>query len=371
MKVAIIHDWLEKKGGAEKVLEELFYIYPKADLFVIVDFMKDKEKKFLKKIKIKKSFIQYLPFSKIFFRYYFFLMPIAIRLFNLSKYDLIISSSHSYAKNIVKRKNQKHICYCHTPIRYAHVMMENYIVDYGFKNKFLRFFLSQLLLLISKWDIKSNLNVDYFISNSTYIQKRILKIYKRNSEVIHPPIDTKKFSFKKKKDNFYMTASRLVPYKKVDLIVKAFNKMPSRKLIVIGDGPQLNKIKKLALSNINIIGWVNDNYLIKLMKSSKAFIFAPLEDFGIVPVEAQSCGTPVIAYGKGGVTDTIIVKPLSRKTGIFFKYQKTKSIIKSVELFEKINKNIDALNCRKNAKNFSRNIFRQKMKKFIKAKVLD
>lgn len=370
-KIAIIHDWLEKKGGAEKVLEDLLLIYPNCDLFLLADFMKKKDRKFLKNHKIKYSFIQYLPFAKKIFRFYFVLMPLALKLLDFNKYDIIISNSHSFAKNIIKNKKQIHISYCHTPVRYAHVMMDEYIKDYyGIKNFFLKNLLKVILNMIKTWDINSNKNVDHFIANSEYLKKRIKKIYNRTSTVIHPPVDTDKFILKKYKKNFYLTASRLVPYKKIDIIIKAFNKLPQQTLHVIGDGPKLKEYKNLANSNIKVTGWADQKELIKNMQESKCFIFAPLEDFGIVPVEAQSCGTPVIAYGKGGALDTVVNYPKKNATGIFFKKQTPNSIIKSIRLFEKNLHYFKPINSKNNSLKFSRKNFRIKFKKFIDSKIM-
>ena len=371
-KIAIIHDWLEKKGGAEKVLEDLLLIYPNSDLFLLADFMKKKDRKFLKNRKIKYSFIQYLPFAKKIFRFYFVLMPLALRFLDFNNYDIIISNSHSFAKNIIKNKKQIHISYCHTPVRYAHVMMNEYIKDYyGIKNFFLKNLLKIILNMIKTWDINSNKNVDHFIANSEYLKKRIKKIYNRTSTVIHPPVDTDKFIFKIKKKNFYLTASRLVPYKKIDIIIKAFNKLPQHSLHVIGDGPKLKEYKNLANSNIKVTGWADQKELIKNMQNSKCFIFAALEDFGIVPVEAQSCGTPVIAYGKGGALDTVVNYPKKKATGIFFKKQTPNSIIKSINLFEKNYRCFKFIHSKNNSLKFSRKSFRNKFKAFIDSKTIN
>jgi len=364
INIVVLHDWLDKFAGAEKVLEQILKIYPKVDLFTIVDHMEKKDRKFLKDIKIKKSFIQYLPFSKKLFRYYFFLFPFAVRFFNLNKYNVIISSSHSFIKNIKKRKDQLHICYCHTPMRYAHVMMKQYIENYGFKNFFIRNSLKIALTLIGKWDIVCSKNVDFFVANSNFIKRRIKKYYKKDSVVIAPPVDTNKFAFKKYKRDFYLTASRLVPYKKIDLVIKTFNNLPNKTLYVIGSGPQIDNYVKLAKPNVKILGWTSDNDLVKYMQNAKAFIFAPLEDFGIIPVEAQSCGTPVIAFGKGGVMDTIIDYPKNKATGIFFKKQNISLLNKSILKFEKNYKKFNPSFCRNNSKKFSEEKFFKKFKEY-------
>ena len=259
-KIAVLHDWLDKKAGAENVLEQILKIYPNADLFTLVDFMSQNERKFLSGHKITTSFIQKLPFAKKKFRLYFFFFPIAILFFKLKNYDLIISSSHSFVKNIFRNKNfQKHICYCHTPIRYCYDMKKEYLDDYS-KSMFVRFILSLTLSLISFWDRKMSSNVDHFISNSKHIQKRIKSIYYRYSMPIYPSINYKKYSnVNLNKKGYYVAASRFVPYKKIDLVIKVFNELPKKKLVIIGDGERFEEYKKLAENNnIKFLGWVSE-----------------------------------------------------------------------------------------------------------------
>ena len=327
--------------------------------------MSKKDRSFLNKTKIIKSFVQYLPFSKDHFRKFIFFFPFAVKMFDLKKYDIIISSSHSFAKNITKNRNQIHICYCHTPIRYCHVMMDEYLREYKIRNILLKFILKFFLIILGKWDIKNSKNVDYFVANSSYIKTRIKKFYKRESTIIHPPVDTDNFSLKTNKKDFYLATSRLVPYKKIDLVIKAFNKIKNKKLYVAGSGPQLNNYKKLAKNNVNVIGWVNNKILVELMQNSKALIFPPLEDFGIVPLEAQSCGTPVIAYGKGGSIDTVINFPHRKNTGIFFRKQKVNEIIKSIKIFENNINKFNSKICRSHAKKFTNYLFRKKFKQYL------
>jgi len=370
MKVAIIHDWLEKKGGGEKVLEEIIKIFPNAELFVIADFMiNKKDRQFLKKIKIKKSFIHYLPFSKNHFRKYIFFMPLAVKLFNLKKYNLIISSSSSFAKNINKSKNQLHICYCHTPSRYAHFMLDEYLKDYKIKNFLTKYILRKFLSIFAKYDIKNSNNVDYFIANSFFVRKRIKKIYKKNSEVMYPPININKYNYKIKKKNFFLTSSRLVPYKKVDLIIKAFNEMPKYKLVVCGDGPNYLNYKKLANKNIIFKGWVSDKKLKELLSEANAFIFAALEDFGIAPIEALASGTPVIALNGGGTKETISVNSKKFLCGLLFKKQNKAEIKKAVKKFVNQRKLFKSTNCRVKSYNYSQLKFKKKLISFVNNKV--
>ena len=329
MKTAIIHDWLITNAGAEKVLKEIVDLYPNADIFSIVDFLDEKDRKdIINGKKVTTTFIQKLPFAKKHFRNYLPLFPKAIESFDLREYELIISSSWAFAKGVKKTKNQIHICYCHTPIRYAWDLYDEYTSNLKQPKKLI---VQKTLQYIRKWDINSLDRVDYFIANSNFVKERIKRIYNRIAKVIYPPVDIDKFVLEKNKEDFYLTASRLVPYKKTKLIVEAFNEMPDKRLIVIGDGEEYKKIKNIAKSNIKVLGYQPDNVLIKYMQKAKAFVYAAVEDFGIVPIESMACGTPVIALNKGGTAETVI----NGLNGIHFESQTKESIIKAVERFEK------------------------------------
>ena len=330
LKIAIVHDWLVTNAGAEKVLRAIIDLYPKADIFSLVDFLDDKERIEVLDGKIATtSFLQKLPLAKKYFRNYLPLFPKAIERLDLSAYDLIISSSWAVAKGVTKYENQKHICYCHTPIRYAWDLYDEYTSNLKQPKKIL---VEQTLKYIRRWDISSVNRVDQFIANSTFVAKRIHKTYKREATVIHPPIDVNKFQLYTKKEDFYLVASRLVPYKKTKLIVEAFNTMPDRKLVVIGKGEEYEEIKYIAKQNIEVRGYQDDTQLIETMQKAKAFIYMALEDFGIVPVEAMACGTPVIGYGVGGLRDTVI----NKETGLFFNEQSIASLCLAIDEFEKL-----------------------------------
>lgn len=331
MRIAVIHDWLVTNAGAEKVLRSIIDLYPSADIFSLVDFLSDKDRKNIINGKfVKTSFIQYLPFAKRHFRNYLPFFPKAIESFNLEEYDLIISSSHAVAKGIKKNQNQIHICYCYTPVRYAWDLYDEYTSNLKQPKKFL---VQQTLKYIRNWDLKTLNRVDNFVADSKFVANRILKTYNRNSVVIYPPVDTKNYILDEKKEDFYFTASRLVPYKKTKLIVEAFNKMPNKKLVVIGSGEEFEGMKDIAKENIILLGYQEDNILIDHMKKAKAFIYAAVEDFGIVPIEAMSCGTPVIALDYGGTAETVI----DGLTGVHFKNQTKEDIILAVERFETLN----------------------------------
>ncbi|MFC4776801.1 glycosyltransferase family 4 protein [Paenibacillus sp. GCM10023252] len=369
MKVAIVHDWLVTYAGAEKVLEELLNVFPEADLFSVVDFLSDR--RFIKDKKVKTSFIQDIPFSKKIYRNLLPLMPLAVEQFDLSSYSLIISSSHAVAKGVITGPNQLHISYVHTPIRYAWDLQHQYLREANLTKGFKSLVTKQLLHKIRQWDIRTANGVDYFISNSNYISRRIWKTYRREAEVIYPPVDVESFNLDENKEEYYLTASRMVPYKKMDIIVEAFSKMPDKKLIVIGTGPEMNKIKKFQSSNIKLLGYQSNEVLKHHMQKAKAFVFAAEEDFGITPVEAQACGTPVIAFGKGGALETVQEKNNKYPTGIFFEEQTASSIIQAVKEFESESYLYTPINCRNNAEKFSKSNFRYNIKSFIDNKLLE
>lgn len=366
MKIAIVHEWFVSYAGSEKVVEQIIKSFPNADLFALIDCLDEKERGFLQGKNVATSFLQKIPSIKKKYQLFLPIMPFAIEQFDLSEYDVIISSSHAVAKGILTGPNQLHICYCHSPIRYAWDLQHQYIKESN-KGAALSWIMRYFLHKIRLWDYRTANGVDYFIANSNFIARRIKKIYGRDSTVIHPPVDTNKFTPSFDKEEYYFTASRLVPYKKVDLIAEAFAKMPDKKLIIAGTGDGASKIKSLAekYSNIVYLGFISDEKMLELLQKSKAFVFAAEEDFGILPVEAQACGTPVIAYGRGGVCDSIITGG-DHKTGIFFDKQEVNSIISAINKFDYDIINSD--DCFNNAKKFSEAEFRDKLISFVIAK---
>jgi len=365
MKKALVHDWFSVYAGAEKCVESFTNIWDDFDIYSLIDFLSDEDRKnILKGKKAKTSFIQKLPKAKEKYRNYLPLFPIAIEQFDLSNYDLVLSSSHAVAKGVLTYHHQLHICYMHTPIRYAWDLHQQYLRESDLKSGLKGILAKYFLHKIRIWDIISTNRIDYFIANSKFIAKRIKKIYNRDATVIYPPVDVAKFELETKKDNFYLTASRIVPYKKIDLIVEAFAKLPDKKLIIIGSGPDLEKIKSKATKNIEILGYQSDEILIKYMQKAKAFVFAAEEDFGIIPVEAQACGTPVICLGRGGTKETVI----DGITGVHFKNQIINDLLKAIDRFEKLE--FDPYVIRKNALRFSKDRFERKIKEFVENKYL-
>lgn len=369
MKVAIIHEWLINYAGSEKVLEQIINCFPEADLFSLIDFLPASERGFIQNKVVKTSFIQKLPFAKTKYRQYLPLMPLAIEQLDISSYDLIISSSHAVAKGILTGPNQLHVCYCHSPIRYAWDMQHQYLREAGLERGVKSWLTRYILHKIRLWDYRTANGVDYFVANSQFIAKRIYKIYRREAEVIYPNVDTDKFILSTDKQDFYLTASRMVPYKKIALIAETFALMPDKKLKIVGTGPDYKKIQQLAMSspNIELLGFVADDELKLLMQRAKAFVFAAEEDFGIVPVEAQACGTPVIAYARGGALETVNGLDSLAPTGVFFASQTKEAIQQAVAKFEQQSV-ITPQSCVANAKRFTTERFRSQFKNFVLAR---
>lgn len=366
MKTVLVHDWLVGTGGGENVLEDILEVFP-SDVYTLVYDKDAMGQSSICNNPIYTSFIQKFPKSRSNHQIYLPFFSHAIEQFDLSKYDLILSSSHCVAKGVITNNEQLHICYCHTPMRYAwdlyHQYMNESKLNRGIKGKIVKAVLHYLRL----WDLSSSFRVDHFIANSKYVAKRINKIYRREATVIYPPVDTDYFSYCSKKEKYYLTASRLVPYKRIDLIVEAFSSMPDKKLLVIGDGPEMKKIKSKASSNIEILGYVEKDKMKQYFQKAKAFVFAALEDFGIVPVEVQSCGTPVIAYNKGGVKETVI----ENKTGVFFSSQDVDSIKQAVKNFESKEDKFILEDIRTHAEAFSKKRFKNEYESFVRQKYLE
>lgn len=348
-----MHEWYTTLAGSEKVMEQLAGIYTQADLFAVYadpDFVQKTD--FLRHRKLTTTFIQDLPRASKSFRSYLPLMPLAVEQLDLSPYDLVISSNHAVAKGVLTGPDQLHISYVHSPIRYAWDLQHQYLRESGL-NRGLKGWLAKWLLHKMRiWDTRTAHGVDHFVANSKFIARRIKKVYGRDADVIYPPVNIAEFSLVEKKEEFYLTASRLVPYKKMDLIVEAFSQMPEKRLIVIGDGPDMQKIKAKAKKNVEMMGYQPFSVLKDMMQRAQAFVFAAEEDFGITPVEAQACGTPVIAFGKGGVLETVIDQG-PNPTGLFFKEQTVASLCATVHAFEKSRHLFLPANCRLNSDRFS------------------
>jgi len=363
VKVALVHDWLVSPiGGSENCFREIYSLYPspvytlnwKREAFVNTE---------LANAEVHTSFIARLPWASKKFRNYLPFFPLAIEQFDLKQYDLILSSSHCVAKGVLCHPDQLHICYCHTPMRYAWDFSLDYLkeanLDKGIKGGLAKWALHHL----RSWDVHSSHRVNHFVANSHFVARRIRRLYGREADVIYPPVRTDFFRPGGKKEEFYLTASRLVSYKKIDLLVQTFAAMPHRKLVVIGDGPEMSKIRKLASPNIELLGYQPDSVLLEMMQKAKAFLFAAIEDFGIVPLEAMATGTPVIALRKGGLAELVD----EGETGLFFEEQTPLAICDAIERFEK-KENWDPDLLRRRALYFSSKRFRDEIARYIEEK---
>jgi len=363
MKVAIVHEWLVTYAGGERVLAALLKIWPDADLFSVIDFLSDEDRAHLGGKKARTTFIQRLPKAKTHYQKYLPLMPLAIEQLDLSAYDLVISSSHAVAKGVLTGPDQLHISYVHSPIRYAWDLQHQYLneagLDKGLKSKLAR----MILHYIRMWDQRTAAGVDDFVANSYFIGRRINKAYRRTR-------DTQGFTLQETKQEYYLTASRMVPYKRMPMIVEAFAAMPDKRLIVIGDGPEMEKARAIHAPNVTLMGYQPFATLLEHMRNAKAFVFAAEEDFGISPVEAQACGTPVIAYGKGGVLETVCGLDHPVPTGVFYYEQTASALRAAVGEFETAKPRISAQACRTNAERFSEERFAREMKSFVDVRLL-
>ncbi|MBN2090951.1 glycosyltransferase [candidate division KSB1 bacterium] len=374
MKIALIHDWLTGMRGGEKCLEIFCELFPDATLMSLLH-LKGTMSPTIEKMDIQTSFIQKLPFLKTKYRHYLPLFPTAIEDFDLKGYDLVLSSSHCVAKGVLTHPGTMHFCYCHTPMRYVWSMYHDYFGQgrvKGLQKMIIRFSSNYLRM----WDVISANRVDYFIANSNHVRKRIEKYYQREAEVIHPPVDTSKTWLSAKNDDYYLVVTALVPYKRIDVAVKAFNQL-NKRLVIVGQGSEEKYLKKIAGKNIEFVGWAVGTELQNYYANCKALIFPGEEDFGIVPVEAQAFGKPVIALGVGGALETVIgiwpandgnYSPQTNEqyTGVFFSEPATEPLIKAVEFFERINFSKELI--RQHALQFDKELFRQRIKSFIEEK---
>jgi glycosyltransferase involved in cell wall biosynthesis len=359
MKVALVHEWLEHYAGSERVVAQILRCYPQADLFAVVDFLAEGDRDFLEGRKVKTSFIQQLPLARKHFRNYLQLMPLAVEQFDLTGYDLVISSNHAVAKGVLTGPKQVHLSYVHSPMRYAWDLQAQYLREGGLERGPKSLYVRWLLHRMRLWDASSANGVDQFLANSSYIARRIAKTYRREALVVPPPVAVEAFTPGQGQREGFLVVSRFVPYKRVELIVQAFRDLPQHQLTVIGAGTNAALVAKAAegAANISLQPPVPHAELVERMRSARAMIFAAEEDFGITMVEAQACGTPVIAYGEGGARD--IFAPGMPQTGILFNEQSVEAIIAAVRRFETLEPRLTAELCRANALRFSEAAFRE------------
>ena len=365
MRVALVHDWLTGMRGGEKCLEILCEVFPDATLYTLLH-KEGSVSETISRMDIKTSFIQNLPFALNHYQKYLPLFPTAIEQFDLTQYDLVISSSHCVAKGVITSPHTCHICYCFTPMRYAWEMYYTYFSRNSF-NPIIRWSAPFFMNYLRTWDEKSADRVDRFAAISENVRRRIKKHYRRDAEVIYPPVDTEHFSLSTEEGEYYLVVSALVPYKRIDLAILAFNEL-DLPLLVIGEGPERKKLMRIAKKNIRFLDWLTHSELKRYYAQCKALVFPGEEDFGIVPVEAQACGRPVIAFGRGGVTESVrgaypdqeIASP---PTGIFFYPQTKEALMEVVRRSDSIK--FDPEKTRENALRFDKRVFREKIKEFV------
>lgn len=363
--VALIYDRLDGYAGAERVLEQKIALYPHSDVFASIDILAASERGFLRGKQPITTFAQRWSFVRNHHRHFLPLLMFAMEQLDLSNYELVLSGSASIAKGVLTGPDQLHIAYVHSPMRYAWDLQHQYLreanLERGVKSLLARWLLHKARI----WDLRTANGVDHYIANSHFIARRIRKVYRRESTVIYPPVAVDNFDLRSDKEPFYLTASRLMPYKRVPAIVEAFRLLPGRRLIVVGDGTELRRVKAAAGANVEVLGYQPSSVLTDLMRRASAFIFAAEEDFGITPVEAQACGTPVIAFGRGGAVETIRGLEQPKPTGVFFNRQDPEAIAEAVKVFERQRDSILPQDCRDNAVRFSTQNFRTHYSQFV------
>lgn len=360
-----MHDWLVDFAGAESVLAEILNCFPGADLFALVDHLPHANRARIGGRRARTTFLQSMPGVASRLRYYLPLMPLAIEQLDVTGYDLVISNSHAVAKGVVVSPDALHISYLCSPMRYAWDMQFEYLraagMERGIQGALLRWFLHRLRI----WDHRSAAGVDHFLADSQFVARRALKAYRRHARVIYPPVDTERFRPGTERAEYYLTVSRLWGYKRVDLLVEAFAAMPDRRLVVIGGGPELARLRALAPGNVQVLGHQPDGVVLEHMQRAKAFLFAAVEDFGIAPLEALACGTPVIALRRGGAAETCAGLDSEEPTGVFFEEQTAAAVAGAVKLFEASATRISSEACRRRAEGFAAPRFRAEFRAFV------
>lgn len=366
MKKALVYEWFDYYSGAEKCVESFLNIWPDLDIYSIIDTYDNATREIaLKGKKTTQSFISRLPFAKKHFRNYFFLFPAAVEQFDVTGYDLVFSHSHAFAKGVITSPHQLHICYCHSPIRYAWELYHQYLKESGLERGIKSVITRWMMHKIRIWDYTTANRADHLIANSHYTAARIKKIYNRPSEVIYPPVDINRFNPVLKKDDYYVTAGRFVQYKKIEMIVEAFSHLPEKKLVVIGDGPEMENIRKKAGKNVEIIGYAPDDEFARLISKARCFIYGALEDFGIIVVEALSAGTPVIAYNRGGTAETV----RDGINGVHFSGQDVPSLLESIKKFESIEHQFDYGKIAAETEYFSKKNYEKRIREYTDLKL--
>jgi glycosyltransferase involved in cell wall biosynthesis len=370
MRVAVVHEWLVDYSGSERVLEQILALFPSADLFAVVDFVPPGERAFLGGRPVRTTFVQRLPFAQRAYRGYLPLMPLAVEQLDLGGYDLVLSSSHAVAKGVLTGPDTLHVCYCHSPLRYAWDLQHEYLRESGLGRGLRGLAARWLLHRLRQWDVRAAAGVDHFVANSAFVARRIRTAYRRRAHVIPPPVDVAAFAAAPPGPrDYYVTASRFVPYKRIPMIVEAFRAMPGRQLVVVGDGPQRREVAQAAGRNVRLVGHVPHAELVRLVAGARAFLFAAVEDFGIAPVEAQAAGTPVIAYAGGALRETIRGLDADEPTGVLYEEQSAAALRDAIARFEAIGPAFDPAACRANAARFSIERFRMAFGGYVRRAV--
>ncbi len=369
MRVAIVHDWLYTIGGAERVLAGMMRCYPQADVFCLFDFLTDADRSSIGISTARTSFLQRMPKMRSRHRLYLPLMPIAIEQFDLSAYDLVLSSSYAVAKGVLTGPDQIHVSYVHSPMRYAWDLQHQYLresnLDRGLRSVFARLLLHSMRM----WDVRTAHGVNTYIANSHFIARRIAKTYGRRAEVVYPPVRVPRVLPRAGKRAGFLAVSRLVPYKNVHVIVEAFRELPGETLTVVGDGPEMRRLRAMAGPNVTFAGHIRDSEVQRLQGSARALVFAGEEDFGITMAEAQGRGTPVIALGRGGARE-IVVQEGSSPTGLFFDQPTPEAVAEAVRRFISDDSRFTPENCHANALRFAEERFDLELARLVSAAVL-
>jgi glycosyltransferase involved in cell wall biosynthesis len=367
MRVAVIHDWLVPMTGAERVLEQILTIYPEADVFTAVDFLPPEHRHRLRGARVFPSFIQRMPGARKHIWKYVPLMPLAMEQFDLRAYDLIVSNSHAVAKGVIVHPHQVHVCYLLSPMRFAWDLQPLYLAAHGYERGARGVVARLAFAWLRHWDFATSARVDAFVSISRYVARRAEQAYGRPSSIIPPPVDIDFYVPGGRRDDFYVAASRLTPFKNIEAIVTAFRELPDRRLIVVGDGPEAERIRRVMPPNVRLLGYQSDEVLRDHLQRARAFIFAAPEDFGLIMGEAQACGTPVIALRRGGAVD-IVRDTDPDRTGVLFDGDEPSAIAAAVRRFEALPP-IDAHACRASAERFDPAGFRERLRREVDAVV--
>ncbi len=361
-RIAVVHDWLlTSHGGSERVVAQILKLFPSADVFTLLENLPEEGRQFLDGHTLVTSFLNKLPHASRYHRYLLPLMPCAVESLDLSAYDLVLSSSHAVAKGVLTGPRQIHICYCHSPIRYAWDLQHQYFEEARLGHGPRRWLAALTMHYLRMWDLRTVPGVDSFIANSGFVARRIQKIYGRYAAVIHPPVDVDDFSLGRKRDDFYVVVARLVPYKRVGLLLSAFARLPDRTLVVVGDGPMKKSLSRTAPPNVHLIGSLPFESMRDYVQRARAFLYAAEEDFGIAMVEAQACGTPVISYRAGGALETVV----DGRTGVFFDEQSPESVVGAIRRFESIESSFSPAAIREHSLRFHAQTFRSDYESFV------